>query len=213
MNIKGKGFEVFRISDEQFISIRDFFADKGFEADMYNIAAGTVSGMVGYKLASTGEADGKGEARLDSARQVVCHFIGGVAGYKEATGQWIPPEPELKDVEVRCALFSESLTKREKQPIPVQIMDKKVGEEFSIILDANPTTGYQWSIDYDHEYLELMDRRYNSEASPEIVGAGGQEVFKFKALKSGITEIKFSYLRLWESVQPIEEKIYLIEIE
>lgn len=92
--IQGKGIEATRISDDEFSAIRDFFADKDFEADFYNIAAGTISGVVGYKLASTGEAGGKGS--------IVCHYIGGVTGYKEAEGEWIPPEPDLKDVEVRC---------------------------------------------------------------------------------------------------------------
>ena len=39
---------------------------------------------------------------VSGPEHIVCHFIGGVTGYKEATGQWIPPEPQLKDVEVKC---------------------------------------------------------------------------------------------------------------
>lgn len=90
--VQGRGFEANRISDEEFRSIGTFFTNKEFESDVYNIAAGTVSGMVGYKLSLS-------ENQKES---IVCHFIGGTAGYKEATGEWIPPEPELKDVEIKC---------------------------------------------------------------------------------------------------------------
>lgn len=88
--VQGKGFEATRISDEQFRSIGIFFTNKGFEADVYNIATEIISGMTGYKLS------------VSDTEQIVCHFIAGVSGYKEAEGQWIPPEPNLKDVEIKC---------------------------------------------------------------------------------------------------------------
>ena len=83
--VKGKGFEVLRISDDQFRSIGAFFADQSFEVDVYNVAAGTVSGMSGY-----------------AKDKIVCLFFAGVTGYKEAEGQWIPPEPDKIDAEIMC---------------------------------------------------------------------------------------------------------------
>jgi inhibitor of cysteine peptidase len=86
-------------------------------------------------------------------------------------------------------------------------VETKINEEFFIMLAANPTTGYEWQVDTDPEYVELKKREY-SPSQPELLGSGGQETFAFLALKSGETEIVFSYLRPWEEgVEPIEEKV------
>jgi len=79
-----------------------------------------------------------------------------------------------------------------------ELLNSAVGEEFTIRLEANATTGYRWEVQYDEEYLELTDQDYEVEASPGIVGAGGQETFTFRALAIGKTEITFSYSRSWE---------------
>ena len=265
--IQGKGFEAERISDEQYRNVESFLKNKGFEADVYNAAAGTISGLDGY--------------RKD---YLVCIVIGGASGYKEATGQWIPPEPDKKDVEVKCGKGDSSIdpiiSKEEaikrlfaqkyqtkasainidinqetanhlKGTIEVldefaqggagdkgiflavqvnghwQIVEEKEqyyfpeetsieienGDNFSVILEANPTTGYQWEIYFEADYIQLVDKEYTP-ASSELIGGGGDEVFNFLALKSGQAEITFSYLRSWEKDTPaIEEKIYQIIIK
>ena len=94
------------------------------------------------------------------------------------------------------------------------IINTKKGENFLVVLDSNPTTGYSWEVDVDFNYIKLDDKSFNSESSEEIVGAGGNETFNFTALKSGETEITFSYLRPWEKdVEPVEKKVYNIVIE
>lgn len=192
--IQGKGFEANRISDEEFKSIASFFTDKEFEVDLYNMAAGTIAGMAGYKKDT-----------------VVCHFIGGVTGYKEAEGEWIPSESDKMDVEIKCGKLEGEFIE-EQVSTTEQIIETKNEQEFSITLEANPTTGYQWDLDYDEDYLELVDRKYETLVQEGIVGAGGEEIFKFKALKSGETQITFSYLRTWED-SSIDEKVYEIVIK
>ena len=94
------------------------------------------------------------------------------------------------------------------------IINTKKGDKFLVVLDSNPTTGYQWEANVDSDYIKLDDKSFNSESSEEIVGAGGNETFNFTALKSGETEITFSYLRPWEKdVEPVEKKVYNIVIE
>jgi hypothetical protein len=83
--VAGKGFEAKRIPSEQFDSIHPFFTDNGFKTDVYNIAAGTISGLTGYKKDKN-----------------VCTVAGGLTGYKEATSQWIPPETDKWDITVKC---------------------------------------------------------------------------------------------------------------
>ncbi len=83
--VVGKGFEAERISSEQYDSIEQFLKNNGFEVDLYNIADATFAGLVGYRKEKT-----------------ICVVSGGVTGYKEAEGQWIPSEPDIKDVTVNC---------------------------------------------------------------------------------------------------------------
>ena len=70
------------------------------------------------------------------------------------------------------------------------------GEEFSIVLAGNPTTGYTWQVNTDGRHLELLDQSF--ERSAESVGAGGVEIFRFRALAAGETEITCEYRRPWE---------------
>jgi len=83
--VTGKGFEATDISSEQYDSVESFLIDRGFEKDLYNMADGTISELTGY--------------RKDKA---VCTVAGGLTGYKEAEGQWIPSEVDEWDITVNC---------------------------------------------------------------------------------------------------------------
>jgi inhibitor of cysteine peptidase len=92
-------------------------------------------------------------------------------------------------------------------------LEKTVGDAFTITLDSNPSTGYSWAAEYDENYLSLTSSTYESNADPELVGAGGRERFEFKAIKAGETEITLSYRRPWEEgVEPIKRHISRVTI-
>ena len=99
-SLEGKGFEVQRILADDYKKVESFFREKGFDIDLYNIAAGTVSGATGYKK-----------------DQIVCKVFEGATGHKEAVGQWIPPEPNKRDIEVACAIL--------KSQQPEEVVDKE----------------------------------------------------------------------------------------
>lgn len=81
------------------------------------------------------------------------------------------------------------------------------GDIVTLTLASNPTTGYSWQVmeidaailvqDGDPEYKQ-------SPGSEGLVGAGGTETFRFKAVSAGTTSLNLGYMRPWESVQPIE---------
>ena len=71
-----------------------------------------------------------------------------------------------------------------------------VGDEFAIELAGNPTTGYAWQVHADSQHLELLGQVF--EPGGEGVGAGGQEVFRFRVLAAGETEVACEYRRPWE---------------
>jgi len=357
ITLDGQGFEVERISDIQFRSVDTFFKQNGFEVDLYNVTAATMSGAAGYQK-----------------DDMLCQVVGGATGYKQATGQWIPPEPDKKDIEIRCAQAqlpddetadwliyqNEKYGYSLKYPSPcllgplpgyckqkppeeraqecrcyfnaenpdevslgtftgskdnltgaaisishystdsynppedtdlvewikekfsyledipdavnlqldsldavrvytsqspqaysqeniyfikdnqlfniymndvdnqdnrqlydniiesfkiqtTEIIDTEVEEYFSIELEANATTGYQWQVDFDKDFVELTDQDYQVDS--ELIGAGGTEAFEFQALQTGETEITFVYSRPWESVQPLDTRVYQVTIE
>jgi len=81
-----------------------------------------------------------------------------------------------------------------------EVISLRVNQEFVIALGSNPTTGYRWEASYDETMVELMDKTYESGggAEPGVVGAGGKDYFRFKALKKGETKITMVYKRPWK---------------
>jgi inhibitor of cysteine peptidase len=69
-------------------------------------------------------------------------------------------------------------------------------DEVVITLDSNVTTGFAWTLARapDPEVLELVDTTY-VEPETELVGAGGQEVWTFRAAGTGSTDLELSYER------------------
>ena len=97
-----------------------------------------------------------------------------------------------------------------------QTIDIGVNQEFFIALGANPTTGYDWEVSLDETILELVEKTYKlaEEAEHEIVGAGGVDYFRFKALKKGETEITMVYKRPWEEPTAHDEtKVFTVNID
>ncbi len=98
-----------------------------------------------------------------------------------------------------------------------QTIDIGVNQEFIIALGSNPTTGYGWQETYDETMLEMMgEKTYKpgEEAEEGVVGAGGVEYFRFKALKAGEAEITMVYKRSWEEPTPQDvTKVFTVSIE
>lgn len=69
-------------------------------------------------------------------------------------------------------------------------------DEVVITLESNVTTGFAWTLARapDDEVLKLVDSTY-VEADTELVGAGGEEVWTFRAIRAGTTDLELSYER------------------
>ena len=95
-----------------------------------------------------------------------------------------------------------------------QAISVGVDQEFVIALGSNPTTGYSWQPDFDRAVIELVESKYElgKKAEEGLVGAGGVEFFKFKALKAGQAEITLAYQRPWGK-ESIDRKVFTIDIK
>jgi inhibitor of cysteine peptidase len=93
-----------------------------------------------------------------------------------------------------------------------QGIDTEVNQQFVIALGSNPTTGYSWQASYNETMLELVENVYKEEAEEGLVGAGGVEYFRFKALKIGRTPITLVYKQPWEGGGIGETKVFAVHI-
>ncbi len=98
-----------------------------------------------------------------------------------------------------------------------QAIDIGVGQQFVIALGSNQTTGYSWQESYDETMLELVggesDYKTDEEAGEDMVGVGGIEYFRFKALEKGETEITLTYRQPWEGGGVGETKVFTVYID
>jgi len=70
------------------------------------------------------------------------------------------------------------------------------GGTLTVMLGANPTTGYSWTdagITGGTGVVKQMSRNYEKPADTSMAGAGGTEVWVFKATDTGLAQIKMSY--------------------
>ncbi len=91
-------------------------------------------------------------------------------------------------------------------------IDIGVGQQFVIALGSNQTTGYSWQESYNETMLELVEKTYEEEAEEGLVGAGGIEYFRFKALEEGETTITLVYKRPFEE-EIVDQKVFTVNID
>src|SRR5512141_3297629 len=80
---------------------------------------------------------------------------------------------------------------------PESTINARVGEEFTIILESNPTTGYHWGLvpgALDETKVRFVSNDYQGTSDPGLVGGGGVEIWKFRALQSGDSQIVLGYI-------------------
>jgi predicted secreted protein len=71
------------------------------------------------------------------------------------------------------------------------------GEQFTIRLESNITTGYQWEVEYDDSLLALLESEYVPDDENGPPGSGGAQFFTFEGLNAGVTEIVLVYKQSW----------------
>ena len=88
----------------------------------------------------------------------------------------------------------------------VSTQSLQAGQEVRIVLDANPTTGYQWTV--DGPVPAQVERVGDPQFTPasDAMGAGGSEVWTFLAKSVGEGTLTMKYWRSFEpTVPPLEE--------
>ena len=75
------------------------------------------------------------------------------------------------------------------------------GDFLRVSLSSNATTGYQWEVvELDTSMLQQIgESEYVSpeQTDPPMVGVGGTEIFRFRAIDSGTSSLKLVYKQPW----------------
>jgi predicted secreted protein len=76
------------------------------------------------------------------------------------------------------------------------------GEEFEVVLDELPASGYVWRLDEPLDGVELLDSHYT--LAPGVgIGGGGKRHFRLRTRRLGRFVIEFKLRRAWETT-PLE---------
>ena len=108
-----------------------------------------------------------------------------------------PAQPSSKAwVEVSCDEFYDNHQIN-------TMLEVQAGEPFEVKLCSNPSTGFQWSEEAkisNPAVLQQEDHKFIGPESepPPPPGTPGQEVWTFKVLKQGSSDIYLEYGRPWE---------------
>lgn len=73
----------------------------------------------------------------------------------------------------------------------------KPGEELLVALASNPTTGYSWAAAVSGAAVTAEGSAYRA-PSGAALGAGGEQILAFEAVRAGTATITLSYRRPWE---------------
>lgn len=98
---------------------------------------------------------------------------------------------------------------------PDQPIAAASGEEFNIVLDSNPTTGYHWEFvdEPDANVVEFVTRDYKA-GEPVTTGSGGVDVLTFKAVAAGETRITLGYYPpSTDPVEPQQTVIFTVTVK
>ena len=95
-----------------------------------------------------------------------------------------------------------------------RVIKVRKGEVFKVILKANHSTGFswQWENKTDKSIVDsvYMDYVLSDKA---ITGAGGNEIWEFKAKTKGEQKLIMVYKRPWEKKGTFEKKEIFIKVE
>ena len=114
-----------------------------------------------------------------------------------------------KQVEVRC---DEGILNNKEISKDITVA---VGEEFTLSLCSNATTGYSWSEQANISDTEAIQQVGQTYIAPPVenlpvVGAAGKEVWTFKAMKKGQNTIYLEYGQPWEGGEKAQQFILIV---
>lgn len=90
---------------------------------------------------------------------------------------------------------------------PGKSIEVTAGNEFKIVIDSNPSTGYQWKLvgALDENIIQFVSNEFRV-SEPIMPGAGGSDVWVFKAIAAGEAAITLGHFPPGDG-QPAEQEV------
>jgi inhibitor of cysteine peptidase len=90
-----------------------------------------------------------------------------------------------------------------------------VGGSLVVTLESNPSTGFEWGLTSisDEAVLELVDHKFES-GGTSAIGAPGNEVWTFNALKKGKSTLSMEYTQPWaQGAEPAKTFVLTVDVK
>jgi inhibitor of cysteine peptidase len=92
-----------------------------------------------------------------------------------------------------------------------QAVTLAAGEELTIVLRENPTTGYRWELELTGGAVSLAGSEYKP--AVDAIGGGGERRFRLTARSAGVTAVRARLRRPWETeTAPLEERVLDVHV-
>jgi predicted secreted protein len=119
--------------------------------------------------------------------------------------------PLYKNIERHDIISSRivnSTMENKKHDVENIVVEK--GQEFTISLESNPTTGYQWIPMFNTSIINLISHSFQP-STTKLMGSPGTDIFNFKGINYGTESLKMVYKRSWEKMFA-KEKVFVINV-
>jgi inhibitor of cysteine peptidase len=87
-------------------------------------------------------------------------------------------------------------------------VELELGKLLVVTLESNPSTGYRWELIENNDSIlkqfGQVEFKSSDTGDPPMVGAGGWEIFRFKAVSAGQMTLELVYHRSWEDAEPLK---------
>jgi len=97
---------------------------------------------------------------------------------------------------------------------PGKNIEVTAGNEFKIIIDSNPSTGYHWELigNLDETLIQFVSKDYRAD-EPVLAGSGGSDIWTFKALAAGEAKIVLGNYPPGQGEPAIQEVTFTVIIK
>jgi len=94
-----------------------------------------------------------------------------------------------------------------------QAISLRAGQTLALKLESNASTGYSWALESPPPagLAQVGESAYSADAYAEgIVGSGGTEIWRFKAVAAGDYALQMVYRRPWiKTPEPTDERLQI----
>jgi predicted secreted protein len=97
---------------------------------------------------------------------------------------------------------------------PGKSIEVAAGNEFKIVIESNPSTGYHWELagELDESILQFVSKDFRA-SEPVAPGSGGSDVWVFRAVAAGETAITLGHYPPGEGQAAAQEITFTIIVK